>query len=329
MNILVIGLGSMGKRRIRLLKNHFPNHKIYGVDTNNERKLFCENEYKIRTFSEIKEAIDQIKIDCTFICTSPLSHSKIISLCLEKSIHVFTELNLVSDGYEKNIALADEKKVVLFLSSTALYRKETQYIMDKVHEDIKPLCYNYHVGQYLPDWHPWEYYKDFFVGDKRTNGCREILAIELPWIIAAFGKLSDIHVVKGKVTSLNIDYDDYYMIQLIHENGSRGNLIVDVICREAVRKLEIFNENIYLEWQGRPDSLKFKNLKTKELELVGLYDEVDILEGYSSTIIENQYLDEIKAFFNQLNGIESSKYTFEDDFYTLEVIDRIEGNTTL
>lgn len=326
MNIAVIGLGSMGKRRLRLLKEHFPDTEVYGIDTNSERRKFCEIEYNAMSFSKIQELIKNIKVDCAFVCTSPLLHSKIINECIQYGIHIFTELNLVKDGYEKNIALAKEKGLTLFLSSTALYRKEIQYIIEKVQENKAPVCYNYHVGQYLPDWHPWENYKDFFIGNKRTNGCRELFAIELPWIISAFGVVSDMNVISGKATSLDIDYKDYYMIQLIHENGSIGNLIVDVISREAVRKLEVFNENIYIEWQGKPDSLKSKNLQTKELEVICLYDKIDKLENYSSTIIENQYLDEIKAFFNELNGMGVSRYTFDNDFYTLEIIDRIEGN---
>ena len=37
MGILVIGLGSMGKRRIRLLQKIRPEDKLYGVDSSRER----------------------------------------------------------------------------------------------------------------------------------------------------------------------------------------------------------------------------------------------------------------------------------------------------
>ena len=37
MNILVIGLGSMGKRRIRLIKELYPEFVIYGVDGRQDR----------------------------------------------------------------------------------------------------------------------------------------------------------------------------------------------------------------------------------------------------------------------------------------------------
>lgn len=324
MNIIIIGLGSMGKRRLRLIKNHFHNLNIYGVDSDDSRRIECEKCFHIKTFKQLDE-VDFTDINCAFICTPPLSHNKIINICLNRSIHVFTELNLVKDGYIDNIELALKKKVILFLSSTALYRKEINYIIKELASHEKAMLYNYHVGQYLPDWHPWENYKDFFVNEKRTNGCREILAIELPWIIAAFGKISDINVKSGKISNLNLEYNDYYMIQITHESGSKGSMMVDVISREGVRKLEIINEEIYIDWQGKPDTLKRKSLATNELENVELYDSIDTLEGYSSTIVENQYLEEMINFFDTIKGIKEPKYTFYDDLYTLGIIDRIEG----
>ena len=47
MNIVVIGLGSMGKRRIRLIKAIYPQYDITGVDSNIERVQAVEKEYQI------------------------------------------------------------------------------------------------------------------------------------------------------------------------------------------------------------------------------------------------------------------------------------------
>ena len=324
MNVLVVGLGSMGKRRIRLLKTLFNKIQICGVDFNKERRSFCEKEYNISTYSSIEDVFFDERIEVAFICTSPLSHHQIIEKCLEKKMHVFTEINLVSDGYEKNIALAKKNKVTLFLSSTPLYRKEMNYIIEKIQQCDCLVNYSYHVGQYLPDWHPWETFNDFFIGDKRTNGCREIFAIEFPWMIKAFGEIEDVQVVSSKNTQLNIDYHDNYLLLLKHKSGHKGMFAVDVVCREAVRKLEVFGENIFIEWQGTVDSLKCKNINGNIMENIKLYQKVDKIDGYSSNIIENSYLEEIKTFFSIIEGKEISRYTFAEDYQVLKIIDEIE-----
>ena len=213
MTVIVIGLGSMGKRRIRLIKRIDSDINIVGVDGNEDRNKEVTQLFNIATYKTVEEAKQAEKITCAFVCTSPLSHADIIQECLSNSWNVFTELNLVSDKYEENMRLADKNNCVLFLSSTFFYREEITYIRNKV-QDKNKINYIYHIGQYLPDWHPWENYKDFFVGNQRTNGCREIMAIEMPWLCATFGEVIDFNVVSDKMTDLSINYHDNYMIHV-------------------------------------------------------------------------------------------------------------------
>ena len=242
----------MGKRRIRLIKKIDPTISIFGIDSREDRRDEVAKLYSIKTYSSIVN-IDG-EVDVAFICTSPLSHANLINECLSKRINVFTEINLVSDMYDDNIKLAQDNNLILFLSSTQLYKREMQKIKE-ICSPVKQYNYIYHVGQYLPDWHPWETYNDYFISNKRTNGCREILAIELPWIVDLFGKVVGKNVIKSKITKLNIDYNDNYIIQLEHENDNKGVLIVDVVSPKAVRKLEIYSEDKYISWNGTPDTL--------------------------------------------------------------------------
>lgn len=323
MNILVIGLGSMGKRRIRLLKKMYQQYHIYGVDLNAQRCAFVKKEYEMETFPTIEEAVSQRKFECAFVCTSPLTHAGIIKTCLENDMNVFTELNLVSDDYVDNINLAKQKNKLLFLSSTMIYRDEMKYLRERI-DAKKCYSYTYHVGQYLPDWHPWENYKDFFVADKKTNACREILAIELPWIVKTFGEIEHIKSVRTKATKLDIDYDDSYMILLQHKSGTIGSLCIDVVSCEPIRSLKIVAENLYLSWDGDEDSFFEKSGSKEELKKISLYDEIDHLEGYNKTIIENEYANELIQFFDELQKKADSIYNFEDDLKTLSIIDEVE-----
>lgn len=118
MQAAVIGLGSMGQRRIRLIKQYARQNEtaieIYGIDLSQERRKNCEAEWQIKTFGSLSEACDAAALDCVFISTSPLSHAAIIHDALSHGLHVFTELNLVSDGYDENIALSEKINVSYF-----------------------------------------------------------------------------------------------------------------------------------------------------------------------------------------------------------------------
>ena len=320
MNIAVIGLGSMGKRRIRLMKEMYPDYVIAGIDGREDRRIEAASLFNINTFASIQEADE--KTDCAFICTSPLSHAGIIKECLERKWHIFTELNLIDNGYEENIELAKKNGNVLFLSSTFFYREEIKYIKSKI-SDNKKWNYIYHIGQYLPDWHPWENYKDFFIGDKRTNGCREIMAIELPWLTGTFGNVVDVKVLSDKMTELNIGFNDNYMIQLTHANGNKGTLIVDVVSPVAVRKLEVYAEGSYLSWNGTPESLAEFEPETKKLMPVSLTEQTEHIEGYSSFVVENAYKNEIREFFDVVLRGKEPLYGFKQDKRILALIDTL------
>jgi predicted dehydrogenase len=325
MKIIVIGLGSMGKRRIRLLSEH-KDIEIYGIDSQESRCEEVKKLHNITCYKSIDEACSAENIDAAVISTSPLSHAAIIKECLEHNLHVFTEINLVGDGYDENIALAKEKGKVLFLSSTFLYRKETQTMIEKVRKSPLPLNYIYHVGQYLPDWHPWESYNNYFIGNPRTNGCRELMAIELPWIVTAFGPIKDVKVTRSKNTSLNISYNDNYLLMLEHEGGNKGVVAVDVVARKAIRHMDIYGENLQLTWNGTADSLVEYDFNGKVDRPITFENASEHVEGYAAFISENPYREELDTYLKQIADKNyKAAWDFEKDKELLLLIDKIEG----
>lgn len=325
MNIIVIGLGSMGKRRIRLMREH-KEVELFGIDSQESRCAEVKEKFGITCYNSIDEACKVQNIHAAIISTSPLSHASIIKECLEHNLHVFTEINLVQDGYNENIALAKEKGKVLFLSSTFLYRKETQTIIEKVHEAKCPLNYIYHVGQYLPDWHPWESYNNYFIGNPKTNGCREIMAIDLPWIVTAFSAIKDVKVMKSKNTELNIKYNDNYLLMLVHENGTKGVFAVDVVSRKPYRHIDVYGEHLQLSWNGTADSLNQYDIENKQDINISLEDASEHIEGYAAFVTENPYREELNAYLKQISDSNSvPAWDFEKDKIVLDWIDKIEA----
>ena len=324
MKIIVIGLGSMGKRRIRLLSEH-KEIELFGIDNNKERCEEVKEKYGIKCFSTIDEAKSSEMIECAFVCTSPLSHASIIKECLQHNLHVFTEINLISDGYKDNIKLAKEKGLVLFLSSTFLYRKETKAMIELIKPHRDKVNYVYHVGQYLPDWHPWESYNNYFIGNPRTNGCREIMAIDMPWLVTAFGSIKNIQTLKSKNTTLNINYNDNYLIMLEHETGAKGVFAVDVMTRKPIRHIDVFGEDLLLSWNGTADSLQKYNFETKEMQQIVFEDASEHVEGYAAFITENPYREEINTFLAKVKDSSYSvPWNFDNDLILLNVISEID-----
>ena len=231
---------------------------------------------------------------------------------------------MVDDGYDENTAKAAAKGLPLFLSSTMLYRRETQYIKQQVAGFGKPVHYIYHIGQYLPDWHPWENYKNFFVGNARTGGVREIFGIDLPWLLDAFGDVESVTVQKDTISDLGLPYPDCVTLLLRHKGGVQGVLAADVVSRKAVRSFECFGDGIHLFWEGNPKALY--EFKDGDKRFVNTYASFEHDSRYSDNVVENAYVDELTNFFGVLKGDEQPKWSFEKDLKAIELMDFIESH---
>ena len=320
MKLLIVGLGSMGKRRARLAKGMDAGIQIVGVDSAESRRAEAVSlGLADAAYPSIAEAAAAARPDAALVCTAPLSHGAIIGELLDLGLPVFTELNLVDDGYDANIAKAKAKGVPLFLSSTMLYRRETQYIKRRVAEFGRPVHYIYHIGQYLPDWHPWENYKNFFVGNARTGGVREIFGIDLPWLLDAFGDVTAMAVQKDTISDLGLPYPDCVTLLLCHASGAQGVLAADVVSPKAVRNFECFGDGLHLFWEGNPKALY--EFRGGEKQVVDTYTAFEHDSRYSDNIVENAYVDELANFFAVLRGEEAPRWSFEKDRAAIAVMD--------
>lgn len=324
MRALIIGYGSMGRRRIRILKSLYPDTDFACLDTNVERKQQIASD-GLKPYNNLSDALE-FKPDIAFVCTSPgVIHAELILELVKAKIDTFTELNLTSEYYDAIIQQAKNNGVHVFMSSTMLYDRQIIKICELIRKANEPLTYIYHVGQYLPDWHPWESYKNFFIGRKETNGCREIFAIQLPWLIEAFGKVNEFKVISGCNTSLDIDYNDNYIVSFSHKNNNRGVFIVDVVARMATTYLEVMGEHLHIFWKGTPDSLMIFDIDSKRMRNIDTYSDYEHIDGYADMVTEDEYKDEIVAFLDWVRNDNKPRYTLEDDKYTLSIIDKIEG----
>ena len=324
MKLLIVGLGSMGKRRARLIRGIDGAIRLAGVDSAPARRQEALDLGLVgAAYPDLPAALDAFAPDAALVCTAPLAHADLITRLLTAGLPVFTELNLVADGYDRNLALAAEKGVPLFLSSTMLYRRETRYIKQQVADFGKPVHYIYHIGQYLPDWHPWENYRNFFVGDARTGGVREILGIDLPWLLDAFGPVENLTVQVDSISDLGLPYPDCATLLLRHASGAQGVLAADVVSPKAVRNFECFGDGLHLFWEGNPKALyRFEN---GEKQFVDTYGDFTHDPRYSDNIVENAYVDELANFFAVLQGREAPRWNFEKDRAAIALMDQVQA----
>ena len=322
MKFLVIGLGSMGKRRIRNLQK-LNVSDIVGFDPRKDRRDEATRKYGITTFSELEMALDE-NPQAMIISTPPNLHEKYANIAIKKNIHFFTEVNLSSKEISRILNKINRKSIIAVPSCTLLFHpivKELKKLIKK-NSIGKILTVTHHFGFYLPYWHPWEDYKKFYVSKKETGAAKEIVPFELIWLMDLFSDVSSVNGNVSKISSLDVNIDDVYHGLIKFRNGILCNLTVDVFSKPAFRDSKIIGENGSILCDFNLGVIKiYKQNKWKTLK----FDLGKVQQGYKgNTGSEPMYEEEIKNFINAINKKISYPFTFRDELKALKVLDAIE-----
>lgn len=322
MQVLVIGLGSMGKRRIRsLIKLGIKN--IIGFDPRSDRRSESEKLYKILTVSTIKEGI-QKNPSCMIISTPPDLHYKYASFAIKNNIHFFTEVNLSSHDVKKIIVQLNKKSLIGLPSNTLLYHPLIKKLKTLLNQKQigNPLTIYHHFGHYLPNWHPWEDYRDFYVSKKETGAAREIIPFELVWLTYLFSNIKSVYGSIHKVSNLKTDIDDLYQIIIEFSNGIQCIMVIDVISDPAFSETKIIGQKGVILCDHNEGTIKIgKSSKWKKIQIKS----GKVAKGYQgNTPSESLYVDEMKNFMDVIKCKKQPSYTFSDELKILNVLDAME-----
>ena len=322
---LLVGLGSMGRRRLRILSRFFPSLSLAAVDSRADRREAVARDFGCPVFEGVEEALDHFAPQVLIVSTPPEAHAPFLTEALRRGIQTFSELDLVEDGYDEILPFEERGSPALFLSSTMLYRGENRWIAQNHGMVGERKFYTYHVGQYLPDWHPWERYDAFFVGAARTNAIREILCIELPWLTRSFGDVTEHRCIWSRTGTLPLPYPDTCHLLLRHADGTTGALTVDCVSRRAVRELRIDGEEGAIVWKGSSESLRFLTPSGEETAPLAGERELAREKGYAEFISETPYLEELRHFFRLIAGERTERlYGYAEHRRILRLADEIE-----
>ena len=322
MNFLVVGLGSMGKRRIRCLQS-LNCQEIIAYDKNAERCREAATLYGVQTVSRLDE-IDFSKVDAWIISTPPNCHLEYINIAVENGMPAFVEASVIREGLAEANARAMSRGVIIAPSCTLRFHPAINIIKEIVLSGRygRFTNFSYHSGQYLPDWHPWEKVSDFYVSNPATGGGREIVPFELTWLVDVFGFPRKILGCFGKTMDVGADITDTYALAMQFGQGF-GTLLVDVVSRYAVRSITVNLERGQLIWNWEEQIVKMYDAQSDKW-VNRTFALGQAAGGYNKNIAEQMYIDELQSFLNAIRGKASFSNNLDEDIKVLELLEHVE-----
>lgn len=224
MKILMIGLGGIGQRHTRNLRSLLGDtieiiayrlrrqtHVITpSMGANTDRNV--EDEYSIRVYSSLQEALAE-KPDIAFVCNPSSLHIQTAMACIRGGCDVFIEKPLSDsiDGAEELVRAAADNKRIAMVGYQLRFHPCLRKLAETVQSGIlgSLLAVRATIGEYLPNWHPYEDYRQMYAARADLGGGVVLSQIhEFDYLYSLFGLPKRIYALGGHWSELEIDVED-------------------------------------------------------------------------------------------------------------------------
>lgn len=248
---LIVGLGSIGQRHLRLLCTALPDADIRVL-----RHSGCAGPVKFAggCFDRLEAAVE-FAPQLAIIASPAPFHLQTAMTLAETGAHLLVE-KPISDGISgvaDLIELCAKRGLQLqvgynlrFLKTLQVFRAEIE--RGRIGAVRAVRC---EIGQYLPDWREGVDYRTT-VSAKAALGGGVLLELshELDMLRWVFGEPIWVSAWMGRQSGLEVDVEDCVMLQMGLSTGSVAQVAMDFIRRDTTRICTAIGESGSLRWDA-------------------------------------------------------------------------------
>jgi predicted dehydrogenase len=239
--ILVSGVGSAGERHIRNLialgQTQIAVHRSRGLP-------FRTLDREFAAYGDLGRALDEWRPDVVFVTGPTSTHLPVATAAAEAGAHLFVEKPVADsiDGIERlEAALALHGRSLMvgyMLRFHPLLRQMRDWLTDG--RLGRPLHWRSIWGEYLPDWHPWEDYRESYAARRSLGGGPALtFSHDIDLALWLFGSVERGCSMTLPESPLRMDVPAGVDLLLRHANGVLANLHLDFYQRPAQRSYEL------------------------------------------------------------------------------------------
>jgi predicted dehydrogenase len=307
MKFLIAGLGSIGRRHLRnlvslgekdiiLYRTHqatLPDAELasFPVTSVLEEALAQKPDSVIvanPTALHLDVAIPAAKAGCDLLMEKPLSNS-------------LEGIPLLRDA----MALGNAKVLMGFQFR---FHPGLNQISKLLKEGAigRPLSVRAHWGEYLPNWHPWEDYRQGYAARSDLGGGVILtLCHPLDYLRWLLGDIQEIFAFGGHLSDLELQVEDTAEISIHFVNGVVGSVHLNYNQRPPVHQLEIVGTGGTLRWDNADGAAQFSRAGEP-------WENFPVPTGFERNWL---FQDEMRHFLAVSRGSEDPICTLEDGIW--------------
>jgi len=311
LKILIVGLGSIGKRHLENLLST-TNSQI--IIFSKQTKLNFTKNKKIKVFDTLDKCLLE-KPDVGFITNETIHHIPIAIKLAKVGLDLFIEKplsNKISNVKTFSKIVKTKKLITLVGCNLRFHRciNEIKNLIDqKVIGDI--ISVKVECGTYLPDWHPNENYSKSYASRDDLGGGVVLTCIhELDYLFWFFGETQEVFSMTGKYSNLKITASDLSAIILKFKNNIIAEVHLDYFQKPEARSCKLIGTKGTITWDSLSNEVKiydFKKSKWKSKLKIKKYDKNEM------------YVKELEHFIQCVNKKKKTINDISQGEYVLKV----------
>ena len=312
MRFLIVGLGSIGRRHLRNLlalgerdivlyrtyRATLPDEELAGfpVETDLEAALARRPQAVIvanPTALHLEVAVPAAEAGCHLLLEKPIAHTLDRLGELRAALRRGGGQVLVGFQFRFHPGLG---RIAHLLAEGAIGR---------------PLSARAHWGEYLPDWHPWEDYRQgYSARGELGGGVILTLCHPLDYLRWLLGEVRALWAFAGQLSDLDLTVEDTAEIGLAFENEALGSVHLDYNQRPPSHHLEIIGTQGTLRWDGLGGEVRLYQVAR------GAWQSFPAPEGFDRNTM---FLAEMRHFLAVVRGEAEPLCTLDDGQRALEL----------
>lgn len=313
MTVMIVGLGSIGRRHLVNVRQALPQARIVAVTR--AGGSHADAELADRVVSGLPEALAE-NPRCAIIAGPASEHVSAALLLARQGVHLLVEkpLSHTLEGVDELIAECASRRLVLLPGYTLRFIPSLNVLQQALAAGRigRLLVARAEVGQYLPDWRPGADYRQSVSARAELGGGAVLeLSHEIDYLRWLAGDVKRVTALMAKVSDLEMDVEDAAEIAVEFHSGALGSISLNMLARPGGRFCRLVGETGTLEWDAIRSETRLYSAESKTWT---------VLSEPVGVVRNDMYRDELLHFLDCVNGLDTPCITPADGLHALQVV---------
>jgi len=243
MRVLLTGLGSIGSRHARLLKESTRNLELIAYRSGTSG---TGNELGISEYTRLQDALETDP-DVAFVTNPTDKHIETALTCAKANCDLFIEKPLSHnlEGVDELISVAHERNLVTYVGCQLRFDPVLNAVRERLNNSELGtiLSFRATAGSYLPDWRPDSDYRNSYSADPDSGGGVVLdLIHEIDYSYWLFGSMQCLGSEIEYTDTLDIESEAIAEAIVRAPDDILGSIHLDYCRRQPRRTLEVVCE---------------------------------------------------------------------------------------